>query len=115
MRRRFRNPAPVPSGVGSGPAAVDPLPSPVSREEEERMATIWHPVVEATYSPETAKWKFEQFGNDEVAVGVGADDGVPVARYVATVREFITPAADPTSNAPKKRGRPKGSKNKVQS
>jgi hypothetical protein len=88
MRRRFRNPAPVPSGVGSGPAAVAPSPSPVSREEEEAKALIW---------------KF--VGTYEYPIGDPRNNG----------GWEVTPATDPQSNAPKKRGRPKGSKNRVKS
>lgn len=81
MRRRFGNPAPVPSGFGSGPAAVAASPSPVSREQEEAKAVIWTPAPE----------------------------------FTVNLDEFMTPASDPVSNAPKKRGRPIGSKNRVKS
>lgn len=86
MRRRFRTPASVPSGVGSGPAAVTPSPSPVSavsRAEEEAKAVIW----------QQPHYEEDEFTGPDLV---------------------LTPATDPTA-APmvKKRGRPKGSKNRA--
>lgn len=100
MRRRQvfaqNNRAPVPSGAGMGAAAVTPPPSPVSRAEEERKAAIWE--VTRTFV-------------DGAPVDHDRKDGV-LQVYLGGLP---TPASDPLSNAPKKRGRPKGSKNKRKS
>jgi hypothetical protein len=78
------NRAPVPSGAGMGAATASQpdLPSPVSREEEEKTAQIWEP---------------------------------SFAGKVGDVHIW-TPTTDVTAAVQvKKRGRPKGSKNKVAS
>lgn len=81
------NRAPVPSGAGMGAAAASQsdLPSPVSREEEDAKALIWK--FTGTYE--------HPIGDERNQVGWG-----------------VTPATDPTGNAPKRRGWPKGKKRK---
>lgn len=78
------NRAPVPSGAGMGAAAVEESPSPVSRI--------------VPLCP-----------GSRIMVEIEE----PASREEEEATAMIwTPAADPKSNAPKKRGRPKGSKNK---
>lgn len=98
MRRRQvfaqqNNRAPVPSGAGVGAAAVTPPPSPVSREEEEAKAPIW--TVSRTWHDGGGVDTEEKDGKIHVYLG-----GLPK-----------TPATDPQSNLPRKKGGwPKGKK-----
>jgi hypothetical protein len=90
------NRAPVPSGAGMGAATASQpdLPSPVSREEEKKSEFIWLPV-----HPSNVEF-VERVGT---VVGKVGD---------VTVYDLPTPSTDPMSNAPKKRGWPKGKKRK---
>ncbi len=97
MRRRQtfaqNNRAPVPSGAGMGAAAasVPPAPSPVSapltREQEEARALIW---------------------NAGKMVDAFVDAGVLAPSLAA--EPVLTSATDPSSNARRKPGWPKGKK-----
>jgi hypothetical protein len=87
--------APVPSGAGMGAAAVLNLPSPVSRAEEEAKAHIWRPIPEDRLK--------------DLPDGTAIECTLSIATG-KTSYAVMTPATDPTANAPKKAGWPKGKK-----
>lgn len=89
--------------MGAAAASVPPAPSPVSREQEEAAAPIW--TVTKAYSDGPVHTRVVN-GRIQVFFGDPPPEPAPVVEPVPT------PATDPTGNALKKRGRPKGSKNK---
>jgi hypothetical protein len=104
------NRASVPSGAGSEPAAVSlQSPPPVStltREEEDAAAQIWHP-----YPPKSLEG-IPEGAELECCLDTATDEiTYRVLPHVAiNLDQFMTPATDPTANAIKKRGWPKGKK-----
>ncbi len=110
-----------------GAAAVSPPPSPVSREEEEAKAAIWRPYPPTQDEMERMPDGTEletclNMATDEITYRVlghqGLDgdepfivDGERTIGLKQAQREgLLTPQTDPTANAPKKRGWPKGKK-----